>query len=163
TEKHLSRIDVKRVMSELGQRGRGGDQEADTMNRVGATLVGGMPGMLASLLDQFQFGKPKSAELREIATYELRGEPRRKPIPAYAPTSVQLVIGKDDLLPYSIVYVHAHDDSKQFDHGELRTEFYEVAINADMDPSSYRFVWDGQEFVDDTADMTQRLRLMQPH
>lgn len=161
-EKHLSRIDVRRVLSELGRRGRGGDGDTDAINRVGATLVGGMPGLLASLLEHFQFNAPKSAELREIGTYELTGEPRRKPVPAFAPTSVQLVIGRDDLLPYSIVYVHAPDDAKEFVQGELRTEFYEVAIDAEMDPSSYRFVWDGQEFVDDTAAMTQRLRLMQP-
>lgn len=146
----LQRVDVAKVKREMQVAG------PPAMIWVDAAVAGGLPAVMVGLLQEYEFSPPQEVPLREISAWKLKGTRKAKSDRGAMPTSVCVYLGRDDLFPYIIE--HQHTDAGGDDVGNLRTEYYEVAFQAAIDPLVFVFRWQGNQFTDGTDRSIQRIQ-----
>ena len=146
----LRRADTRRVANELHLTGQG-----NILSR--ATLSGGIPAILASLLRDYQLEPARENQIDGLPMWWINGTAASDSVPHSMPRRVETFFGRDDLFPYVIIYHHEAADD--FPAGTLRTEYYHVALHRSVDPLTFQFAWDGKElFDDDTPNLLQSLK-----
>ena len=118
-----SRVDLARIRRAAGRR-----EPAPLANpSTNWLLLGGLPGLVAALAHNFQFGSPKPAETGGAKAWALEGVWKREKLqellpdqkdaiaaggpidlarlPAQLPTAVRVVLAQEDLTPYRIEYL----------------------------------------------------------
>ena len=154
----LDRIDLKRLakaMEKQGRAGRGGTDLADTIT------LAGMPGLLRSMQESFQFDSAENEVLHSMPAWKLRGRwqadklavllPEQAEVirqgsgevdltrlPKHIPDHLYIWLGKDDLFPYRIEYCRREKGS-----GESRAivamQLVKVSFNVPLDPKCFVF------------------------
>ena len=159
----LLQIDVDIVRQALAQR-------RSAAPRVGggspmAMPLEGLPKLLSSLNDAFQFAAPRPGNLDQLNVWQLQGtwkpaalaeyatdqkdrilageSPNWNALPAQLPDRVVLTLGQDDLFPYRIEYLRQPPTKKGEAAGVSQTlatlEFFEVRIGGQI--AAERFVF----------------------
>jgi hypothetical protein len=179
--RHVERIDVGRVRKQLGKLT---GNAAPVPHKLLA--FGGLPDLLASLLQHFQFAPPKASHLGDMQVYRLVGRwrtapvtrlavlagaptdsgattPKKRPSPR-VPREVVVLLGRDDLFPYVIQYAGGPTDETGQGRAAgsslamLRIELYEVQIDGLIDPRQFVYRPDDVESVDATGRYVKRLQ-----
>ena len=118
----LSRVDLNRIRTAVNQKGR----EPLSDSTTNWMALGGLPRLLSGLDENFQFGPARSAQLGENPVWIAEGHwkteklsemlpgqkdaiaaggpPDLTPLSPHLPTSVLVVLGQRDLIPYRIEY-----------------------------------------------------------
>ena len=163
-EGKLTKVDLRRVIAALSK-------QAGVTPGVGGTQwlgLGGLPKLLRSLDEHFEFEELTEHRLGELPVWRLRGgwktkhlavllpdqktaleagQPANlKKLRAELPDEVVLYLGRDDLFPYRIDYCRRSDGLASATLGEasskrtlLTLEIFEVGLNVPLDAS--RFVY----------------------
>jgi hypothetical protein len=168
----LHRVDLRRVARESG----GKDPAAPTQP-LGLPLAGGLPQILVSLVDQFEFMSAQQNAVQSIPMWVVEGTwnrarlgqmlpgqraaieegqaPDFSKLAPHIPDRVSLVIGQDDLFPYRVEHTRGEGGQRQT---LLLLEFFNVRIGEpinDPRPFSYRPPPD-LEIVDVTDEFLKR-------
>ena len=164
----LDRVDLERLAKAVEKQGRavrdgagqGGTGLSDTIT------MGGMPGLLRSLQESFQFVSAENAVLYSMPVWKLRGRWQESKLAAFLPEQAEAIqqgrvalaggevdlarlpkhlpdhlvvwLGKDDLFPYRIEYCRRETVS-----GESRAivamQLLKVSFNVPLDPKCFVF------------------------
>ena len=184
--RNVSRIDLRHVFTRLEQE-QGVAPHGGLVMLMGQHLaMGGLPKLLASLADNFEFSAPVESRIGELPVYVLRGVWQRDKLveviqggtgagktvnvespPDHLPYDVLLLVGQDDLFPYVIEYRGKvlRRESGTGNHGGretlVRMQLYEVRLGAPID--SRQFVYKpGAVAVDNQTERFLR-RLLPKH
>ena len=160
----VSRIDLRRVFTRLEQ-----EQDAARHGELAMSMgqhlaMGGLPKLLASLADNFEFSTAVESHIGELPVFAFRGVWKRDKLreivqghnkasklvnvqspPDHLPHNVLLLVGQDDLFPYVIEYRGRvlERDSGTDKAGQRETlvlmELHEVRLGALID--SRQFVY----------------------
>ncbi len=182
----VSRIDLRHVFARLEQEQGVAPRSGLVMSMGQHLAMGGLPKLLASLADSFEFSAPVKSRIGELPVYVLRGVWHRdklaeviqghagagKPdnvasLPDHLPYDVLLLVGQDDLFPYVIEYrgkvlPQATGTGNPGRRETLvRMQLHEVRLGAPID--SRQFVYKPGEIV--VGDQTERFlqRLLPKH
>ena len=158
----LTRVDVQRVVEHLAETGQTG--RLATMDKWPG--LGGLPKLLRSLRNTFDFVVTEEAELAgQLPVWQLYGrwKPQRladilpeahqsavadgrvdvKKLPPQLPDQVVLLLGKEDLFPYRVEYrrgaVPRNLPEGTSGRWFVILEFYEVRINVATAPTRFEF------------------------
>lgn len=168
----LGRVDMERVRTAIGERGR--PSWADiTTNWL---ALGGLPRLVAALAENFQFSAPQALRSDKAAMWvldgrwksdrlaELQPDPKAKTLsgnlsdltwlPAHLPTEVRVVLGQSDLLPYRIEYrrqaAESAADKKPAALPIVVLEMVDVRRQGELDERLFIYQPGNQEFADYT-------------
>lgn len=154
----LQRVDLLRVRTVAGPNWRPGWQQA---------MTGGLPRLLGSLADYFEFAEPRSMVWNEQTVWRLRGAVRKRfPDPKNAgdaPTHVEVILDQQSLFPYRINYFCAVEerDGQTEMKPLVVLEMYDVVIGDAIPPQ--RFVYQAENYRNTTdafiANLAEPLQL----
>ncbi len=150
---------------------------------------GGLPALVGSLADNFNFGEPRVGNLGNLRVWMIEGTWREEQLASFFPDSqlgakidatrlpapiphrVKIVLGQDDLFPYRIEYLRTKTASLAEsgsatppDHAMVVMELIEVRIGDYIDPK--RFIYDiGDQGVprDRTEHYLRRMGLVEEY
>jgi hypothetical protein len=171
-ERHVQRIDLVQLRS------AGGNSFVHPSQPVHLTL-GGLPGLLASLTETFQFGPADETMLEGMRVFSLIGRLRSDAatglsaqdgqntnaaveidsLPEHVPHEVLVLLGRENLFPYVVAYRRGMrgrggEGSRWGWHYKplLRIELLDVRLGARIDPRRFRY----QPGDAEVEDLTQR-------
>jgi hypothetical protein len=178
-QRQVERIDIGRVRKQLGKlTGSGAAVSRELL------AMGGLPELLVSLLEHFEFAQPQASRLGDMPVYRLAGRWRpdppsrlaifagtlqesgsaakKKPSPR-VPREVHVLLGRDDLFPYVIQYEGGPSDETGQGRGggsspaALRIELFEVQLNGPIDPRQFVYRPGEIDSVDATRQNLKKL------
>ena len=153
-QERLHHIDLQRVNRELARNG-----STPTAGSMSANLArGGLPKVLSQLDSHFDFNQIpiERDEISKEPMWKLTGRWRPDQLgkshpdavqdgqvmpdklPIHLPYEVQVHVGQSDWFPYRITYRRAASESTRLEPMVI-TEFYEVAIDEDIDGKQFIF------------------------
>lgn len=154
----LHHVDLRRV-----EAGLAGADSGETAGNASSDLArGGLPKLLSQLEQNFDFSKVpprigttagvemwvvtgvwKQERLEQVAPEAAKdGTIIFKKLPVHLPHQVELQLGQSDLFPYRITYQRwspQDGPAGGLMKPAVTTEFYEVALNAPLDPSQFNY------------------------
>jgi hypothetical protein len=173
TQSFLGRVDVPRALVAL--------QQADLRPTVEGLALGGLPLLLDSLYRGVEFRAARTDRLGAMPVMVISGTwkpsllvhflpDQREAIeagtpadlgrmPAYAPNEVEVFLGRDDLFPYKIDFLHSRTPGTRAsgDRVLASIKFVDVKIDAPIEAS--QFIYQPGEIVpiDETAAFVGRM------
>lgn len=118
-------------------------------------LQGGLPRLVQTLQDAYDFAPPKLAKLQDVAIYSVSGRkrsaeslPRKnndaqkvKQIKAteYLPEYVQLDIGQGDLFPYQLTYLNPGASKLEKKQTVLSIQWHDVQLDGSIDERKFDY------------------------
>ena len=185
----VERLDMTRVLQELSpETGQGApDARQDSWQTQQARARGGLAGLLAELLDKFQFEHPVHVRVDDAAALAVIGRwkrdgwekvanrrgpgiPQPDNWPQQLPHHVLLIFGQADLFPYVLEFRRASDAAladvaagfQSAPDPLTRYELFAVEFAAQMDPELFRYTPAENGVVDVTGAVLQRLTTPRP-
>jgi outer membrane lipoprotein-sorting protein len=170
----ITRIDLVKVRQTLQDSDR-----KFTSNALGQLAFGGLPKLLDGLQKSFRFNRVEAGHLdtlpvwtavgswspegiaflsKDLADQAAHDQPLNlKLLPPQLPEQVWLYVGQDDLFPYRIEYRRRTGQGRGGETGQgemvpiVTVEFYEVRLNAPINPHEFDYQPGNADIVDNTA------------
>lgn len=151
----LNHVDLRRVQNAVKHAG------GVVIGATSANLAsGGLPKLLQQLEQNFDFSKAevRSGKIADVPVWIAVGvwnpaqlaaavpqaasgdEIAFDKLPAHLPHQVEILLGQKDLFPYRVTYHQWHkQDGKHVLKPAVTTEFFEVAIGGELDPTQFHY------------------------
>ena len=180
----LTRVDLARVRRGIAR------QPKQTVTPQNAWMaLGGLPKLLRNLRGNFDFGPVEEGNLERLPVWIVRGQWRPAPLsvmlpgqkdkilagqpadltnlPANAPDSVVMLIGREDLFPYRVEYRRRLAKPKRLPFSKtefadtvlLAMEWYEVQFDTPLEPRQFIYSPGDLAVIDQTDIFLQSLGL----
>lgn len=152
----VNHVDLQRVENAVKQAPAGSATVATSANLAS----GGLPKLLLQLAENFEFDKAEvqSGKVGKVPVWFTVGvwKPERlaaaapqavtgdtisfEKLPVHLPHQVEVLLGQNDLFPYRVTYQRWHpQDGKHVLRPAVTTEFFEVAIDEQLDPTQFNY------------------------
>ena len=177
--KSVKQVDLNEVRKAL-RRTKAAERNLD------AIALGGLPRLLGSLSNNFEFDTPVEITYQQTPVWAIRGiwKPKRlaallphkkgilnaqgeiqeEQIPANFPDRVFVLLGRSDRFPYRVEYQKQHQDDSLLDEPPssktiLTMDFFRVNLNAKLDSSEFRpYLGDDVDMSDATHAFIWKMR-----